>query len=68
MPFAGRHLTSTTQERASDLLGEEGISSRGLVETKEHGPLEPLGHRVEEHPFDRLGGKRPDVDPVHAIP
>ena len=26
-PFAGRHLTSTAKERASDLLGEEGIAA-----------------------------------------
>ena len=26
-PFAGRHLTSTPQERASDLLGEERIAA-----------------------------------------
>ena len=52
-PFAGRHLTSTTQQRASDLLGEEGIASRGLVETEERGPLEALSHLVADHPFDR---------------
>ena len=66
-PFAGRHLASTTQERASDLLGEEGIAARHLVEAEERGSREPLTHLVAKHPFDRVDGERSDVDAMHAI-
>ena len=40
--FAGRHVTSTAKERESDLLCEEGIASRHLVEVQERGPGEPF--------------------------
>jgi hypothetical protein len=66
-PFAGRHLTSTTQERQSDLLGEEGIAARHLMEAEERGSREILTHLVEEHPFDGVRGQRSDVDGVLAI-
>ena len=65
-PFAGRHLTPTTQERASDLLGEEGIAARRLVDAEERGSREAFTHLVAEHPFDRVDGERPDVDAMHV--
>ena len=66
-PFAGRHVTPTAKERQSDLLGEEGIASRHLVETKERGSRESLTHLGPEHPFECVHRQRSDVDVVHAI-
>ena len=65
-PFAGRHLTPTTQQRASDLLGEEGIAARRLVDAEDGGSRDALTHLVAEHPFDRVDGERPDVDAMHV--
>jgi hypothetical protein len=66
--FACRNFTSTAKERQSDLLGEEGIASRHLVEAEERGPWEPLTHLVPENPFDGVEGERPDANGMHAIP
>ena len=66
-PFAGRHVTSTAKERQSDLLGEEGIASRHLVEAEERGSGEPFPHLGPEHPFEGVLRQRSDVDGVHAI-
>ena len=49
-PFAGRHLAPTTQERAPDLLGEERIAARHLVEAEERGSREALTDLDAEHP------------------
>jgi hypothetical protein len=65
--FACRNFTSTAKERQSDLLGEEGIASRHLVEAEERGPREALTHLVPEHPFDGVLRQRSDVDGVSAI-
>ena len=66
-PFAGRHVTSTAKERQSDLLSEEGIASRHLVEAEERGSGEPFPHLGPEHPFEGVLRQRSDVDGVHAI-
>ena len=66
-PFAGRHVTSTAKERQSDLLSEEGIASRHLVEAQERGSGEPFPNLGPEHPFEGVQRQRSDVDGVHAI-
>ena len=66
-PFSGRHVTSAAKERQSDLLREEGIAPRHLVEAQERGPVEPLPDLVPEHPFEGVQRQRSHVDGVHAI-
>jgi hypothetical protein len=66
-PFAGRHVTSTAKERQSDLLCEEGIASRHLVEAEERGSGEPFPHLGPKHSFEGVLRQRFDVDGVHAI-
>jgi len=66
-PLARPNLVPASKQRECDLLGEEGIAARHLVDAQERRPREPLTDRFQDDPLDVVEGQRPDMEVVHAL-
>jgi hypothetical protein len=66
-PLRWPHVVPTAKQRECDLLSEEGIAPRHLVDAQRAWSGRTLADRVQDDPLDVVHGQRPTWTDVHAF-